>query len=129
LTRNYSSGPKRIPGTVLRQTGPVGFNVNVGEKTRRRHLDQICETNVYPAMVSDTTFGPQPTTNTDVVTPAYVIPGIPAKCGSSYVDNSGKRTLGFSYQGTTKVETSVHHPAERRYPMRENRNPHTKLDL
>ena len=61
MTRNYNSRPKWVPG----YKGPVNFIVKAREMTWPRHLDEICETNVYTAVVSDSTFVPQPTTNTD----------------------------------------------------------------
>ena len=109
MTRNHSSGPNWVPGTVLQQTGPVSFTVNVGEMTWRRHLDQICESNFYPAVVSATTFVPQPTTNTDAVTSACVILEIPATNVTVPVTTTPRPEPRDS--PITPVETSVHRPA------------------
>ena len=120
MTRNYNSRPKWVRGTVLRQTGPVSVTVNVAEMTWRRRLDQICESNFYPAVVSATTFVSQPTTNTDAVTSACVILEIPATNVAVPVSTPPRPEPRDS--PTTTVETYVHRPAERRYSVLGNRN-------
>ncbi|XP_057674326.1 uncharacterized protein K02A2.6-like [Corythoichthys intestinalis] len=42
FTRNYSSGPTWIPGAVTKKTGPVSFQVTLGNgQVVRRHIDQV----------------------------------------------------------------------------------------
>ena len=43
LARNYGSGPKWVPATVEKVTGPVSVVVQVKESSLkwRRHLDQV----------------------------------------------------------------------------------------
>uniref|UniRef100_A0A8C8DZH6 Gypsy retrotransposon integrase-like protein 1 n=1 Tax=Oryzias sinensis TaxID=183150 RepID=A0A8C8DZH6_9TELE len=40
--RNYSYGPKWIPAVVLDSSGPVSYNVSIGNgRTMKRHVDQV----------------------------------------------------------------------------------------
>lgn len=42
ITRNFSHGPKWIPGSITKVTGPVSYKVMLGDGTVvRRHVDQI----------------------------------------------------------------------------------------
>ncbi len=42
LTRNFSYGPKWIPGFIAKVTGPLSYQVMLGDgKTVRSHMDQI----------------------------------------------------------------------------------------
>ncbi len=42
LTRNFSYGPKWIPGFIAKVTGPLSYQAMFGDgKTVRRHVDQI----------------------------------------------------------------------------------------
>ena len=41
FVRNYSYGPKWLPGVVTEQTGPVSFKVRTGNGLQKRHQDQI----------------------------------------------------------------------------------------
>ena len=45
LVRNLRGGPKWVPGTVLEQTGPVSYQVQVSDHVWRRHIDQLLEHN------------------------------------------------------------------------------------
>jgi len=44
MVKNYSSGPKWVRGTILRQNGPLSYDVQVGSKVWKRHVDQIVNT-------------------------------------------------------------------------------------
>lgn len=47
LTRNFSYGPKWIPGFITKVTGPLSYQVMLGDgKTVRRHVDQILSQDV-----------------------------------------------------------------------------------
>ena len=43
LVRNLLGEPKWLQGTVLEQTGPVSYKVQVGDRVWRRHVDQLLE--------------------------------------------------------------------------------------
>jgi hypothetical protein len=45
LARNYTSaGPKWLTGVIIKQTGPVSYQVRVKQMIWRRHTDQLRET-------------------------------------------------------------------------------------
>ncbi len=46
MVRNYMAGPKWIPGTIVRKSGRMSYDVSVGTKVWKRHTDQITETGV-----------------------------------------------------------------------------------
>ena len=42
ITKNFSHGPKWIPGFIAKITGPVSYKVMLGDgNIVRRHVDQI----------------------------------------------------------------------------------------
>ena len=43
LVRNLRDGPKWVSGTVIEQTGPVSYRVQVSDQIWRRHTDQILD--------------------------------------------------------------------------------------
>ena len=43
LVRNLRDGPKWVSGTVIEQTGPVSYRVQVSDQIWRRHIDQILD--------------------------------------------------------------------------------------
>ena len=43
LVRNLLGEPKWLQATVLEQTGPVSYKVQVGDRVWRRHVDQLLE--------------------------------------------------------------------------------------
>ena len=46
LVRNLREGPKWLTGTVLEQTGPVSYRVQVSDQIWRRHTDQLLDHSV-----------------------------------------------------------------------------------
>ena len=43
LVRNLREGPKWISGTIIEQTGPVSYRVQVQDQVWRTHTDQILD--------------------------------------------------------------------------------------
>ena len=49
IVRNYSHGPKWVPGFIEKVTGPVSYTVMLGDgRVVRRHVDQICSRQEAP---------------------------------------------------------------------------------
>ena len=47
---NYRRGPNWVRGTVIKRTGPVLFRVKVNDQTWRRHVEQLQDSYLTPAI-------------------------------------------------------------------------------
>ncbi|XP_039519644.1 uncharacterized protein K02A2.6-like [Pimephales promelas] len=131
LARNYTSGSKWVPATVIAQTGPVSYTVLTSDKLIwKRHLDQLLlgsDTEVESAVVtptvcSDYPMVPEVTVDTPL-TPEKG-PAPPEPENSPQKQNLEKQPDSGS---NISVSESMSN-AERRYPIRERRPP-KRLDL
>lgn len=126
LARNYSSGPKWMPATVLAQTGPVSYTVSNKENVVwRRHADQLhsgSSAQVETSPVSGagpfkqvSTVPPKQTQDEPLATEP-----VSPRPASSQIELSPPTTL------IPTVTTSVGSPdgrTARRYPQRDRRPP------
>ena len=48
--RNYFRGPNCVRGTVIERTGPVLYRVRVNDQTWRRHVEQLWDSYLTPAI-------------------------------------------------------------------------------
>lgn len=129
LARNYNSGPKWMPATVLAQTGPVSYTVsNKEDVVWRRHADQLLSGSSAPVETSPVggaepfnQVSPVPTNLTQdgplAVKP--VSPRLASSCDSQtelspqmLIPTPVKTSVGSSDNGTV-----------RRYPQRDRRPP------
>ncbi|XP_039503042.1 uncharacterized protein K02A2.6-like [Pimephales promelas] len=131
LARNYTSGSKWVPATVIAQTGPVSYTVLTSDKlTWKRHLDQLLlgsateveSAVVTPTVCSDYPMVPEVTVDTPL-TPEKG-PAPPETENSPQKQNLEKQPDSGSNISVSESMTN----AERRYPTRERRPPE-RLDL
>ncbi|XP_061564077.1 uncharacterized protein K02A2.6-like [Cololabis saira] len=81
--RNYSHGPKWVPGFIETVTGPVSYTVMLGDgRVVRRHVDQICSRQEASAKC------------TGDVLPAPLCAGEPAVLGSRALDDRVMESVG-----------------------------------
>ena len=132
LARNYRGEPKWVPATVLSQTGPVSYTVQMENQIWRRHVDQLLRASqraegllVPPRDIPDTPVAAPVTLPTaDLSAPGPATPVSPA-CGSE----EGTETLPSAPNISSPAQGTMSPPSsERRYPNRERRAP-TRLDL
>ncbi|XP_061567238.1 uncharacterized protein K02A2.6-like [Cololabis saira] len=81
--RNYSHGPKWVPGFIETVTGPVSYTVMLGDgRVVRRHVDQICSRQEASAKC------------TGDVLPAPLCAGEPAVLGSRAPEDQVRESIG-----------------------------------
>ena len=51
MIRNYTGTTKWVPGTITKQTGPLSFRCQVGDKIVKRHQDQVIPVPTEPEPV------------------------------------------------------------------------------
>ena len=52
FVRNYASGPKWVPGTIVEQTGPISFKVQTDNQgVIKRHQDQLRKASCFDSLV------------------------------------------------------------------------------
>ena len=49
LAGNLRDGPKWLPGTIIKRTGPISYRVQVGDQLWRCHTDQLLSSLTIPA--------------------------------------------------------------------------------
>ena len=93
MVKNYSSGPKWVRGTILRQNGPLSYDVQVGSKVWKRHVDQIVNTGldvpttpVMPMLIPEhPRTVPLPFVNNDIPPVSPAVPSLGSRKASEDV--------------------------------------------
>ena len=124
LARNYRGELKWVPATVIAQTGPVSYTVQVADSVWRRHVDQLLQTSPVSAersfedpneaLINSSVYPP-----VQVNTPGTTVP---------VADVTGKETVTSSAASvpeadSTPENTETDVSTDRRYPTRERRSP------
>ena len=115
MVRNYFDGPKWLPGTILRKCGRMSYDVMVGSKIWRRHIDQIVETGLSP-VTHDPPMVP------DYVEATYVPPVENAPSVQVSEENKDKpnEEMNVNVQCSNDSQCVL---KERRYPERNRKAP------
>lgn len=111
LVRNLREGPKWVCGTIVEQTGPVSYNVQVSGQIWRRHIDQLLECSCRNGE-----------TENDVYLPASETVQIPnsSTVSAPMSSNSEQGLPSSSAQPTETLQSSS---GSKQYPRRDRRPP------
>ncbi|XP_031422660.1 uncharacterized protein K02A2.6-like [Clupea harengus] len=130
MARNYTSGAKWVPGTIIAQTGPVSYTVQTAEdRVWKRHTDQLLQGTATPVLSSPGGCPqPVPQLPTEVPTTISVPAQIPQSATialdpvSPMAESMSSPSTPVPLPGNPGV-SSPKEVTVRRYPVREHRPP------
>ena len=127
LVRNYRGEPKWVPATVIAQTGPVSYIVQVADSVWRRHVDQLLQAS--PLSAEGSFEDPKEALiNSSGDPPVQVRNSNTSGTTVPVADVTGKETETSSVASvpeadSTPENTETDVSTDRRYPTRERRSP------
>ena len=112
LVRNLRESPKWVCGTIVEQTGPVSYKVQVSGQIWRRHIDQLLGCSSRNGETED-----------DVYLPASETVQIPNSSTVSAPPSSPNPEQGLPSSSAQLSETLQSSSGSKQYPRQDRRPP------